>query len=50
MDIVYLVLGNIIAGSLVHAAMTGGWAIFTYAVIAACDVAFVYNKFRGSKV
>jgi len=50
MDIVYLVAANIIAGALVHAAMTGGWAIFMYAVIAACDVAFVYNKFRGRKV
>jgi len=49
MDIVYLVLGNIIAGALINAAMTGGWAIFTYAVLAACDIAFVYNKFRGRK-
>ena len=49
MDIVYLVLGNIIAVTLVQAVMKGGESVFLYLIIAAGDVAYVYNKFRGRK-
>jgi hypothetical protein len=47
MDIVYLVLGNIIAGALVQAATTGAERVWLFIVMGAVDVAFVYKKFKG---
>ena len=46
MDIVIAVLMNIVAVDIVRVAATGWDKIFLYAVIVACDVAFVVKKFK----
>ena len=46
MDIVIAVLVNIVAIDIVRTAATGWDQVFLYAVIVACDVAFVVKKFK----
>lgn len=46
-DIIMMIMGNIFAWTLVSTATTGFERYFLYAVIVACDVAFVVGKFRS---
>lgn len=47
MDIIYAILANIFAWTIVSTATTGFERYFLYAVIVACDVAYVFGKFRS---
>jgi hypothetical protein len=46
-DIIYAILGNIFAWTIVSSATTGFERYFLYVVIVAVDAAYVIGKFKG---
>jgi len=46
-DLIMMIMGNILAWTIVSTATTGFERYFLYAVIVACDVAYVIGKFRS---
>ena len=47
-DLIIVIFVNIFAWTLVSLATTGFEKYFLYAVIVACDIAYVIGKFRSS--